>query len=142
MSKVAVIYWTGSGNTEIMANKIGEGLAAGGAEVTVSAVGDFSESAVKEYDKLAFGCPSMGAEELEDTEFEPFFTAIEGDLSGKKVALFGSYDWGDGEWMETWGEQVKNDGADLFKEGLIINLTPDDEGEEECFDYGKEFAAY
>ncbi|MBP1580307.1 MAG: flavodoxin [Oscillospiraceae bacterium] len=125
--KIAVIYWSGTGNTEAMANAVAHGA---GAELY--SVSDFSGD-VAEYDALAFGCPAMGAENLEEGEFEPFFAGVEGKLSGKKVALFGSYGWGDGEWMREWAERVKNDGAVLVgDEGLIVNETPDDSALADC----------
>lgn len=125
--KAAVIYWSGTGNTQMMAEAVAEGS---GAELY--AVSDFTGD-VKDYDVVAFGCPAMGDEELEDTEFEPFFESIEGDLNGKTVALFGSYDWGDGEWMRKWAERVQEDGATVVGgEGLIANNTPTDEDLEKC----------
>lgn len=120
--KTAVIYWSGTGNTEAMANAVAEG--AGVSAVTVS---DFSRS-VADYDALALGCPAMGAEVLEEDEFEPFFTSIEGSLSGKKVLLFGSYGWGDGEWMRNWYERTKAAGAELIcSEGYMANEAPSDD---------------
>ena len=125
--KAAVIYWSGTGNTEQMANAIAE---AAGAELY--SVSDFSGDSA-DYDRIAFGCSAMGDEVLEESEFEPFFTAIEGALSGKTIALFGSYGWGDGEWMRNWEERVKNDGAVLLNdEGLIVNEAPSDEDLEKC----------
>ncbi len=125
--KTAVIYWSGTGNTEQMANAIAE---AAGAELY--SVSDFSGN-IADYDRIAFGCSAMGDEVLEESEFEPFFTAIEGALSGKTIALFGSYGWGDGEWMRNWEERVKNDGAVLLNdEGLIVNEAPSDEDLEKC----------
>ncbi|MEE0022876.1 flavodoxin [Ruminococcus sp.] len=125
--KTAVIYWSGTGNTEQMANAIAE---AAGAELY--SVSDFSGD-IADYDRIAFGCSAMGDEVLEESEFEPFFTAIEGALSGKTIALFGSYGWGDGEWMRNWEERVKNDGAVLLNdEGLIVNEAPSDEDLEKC----------
>lgn len=131
--KTAVIYWSGTGNTEAMAKAVADGA---GAELfSVSA---FSGD-VADYDAVAFGCPAMGAENLEEGEFEPFFEGIESKLSGKKVALFGSYGWGDGEWMRNWEERAKNDGAILVGgEGLIVNETPDDEALEKCAALGAE----
>lgn len=108
MSKTAVIYWSGTGNTEMMAKAIAEGAGA-----DLFAVSEFSGN-IADYDRIAFGCAAMGAEVLEEDEFEPFFAAIEGSLSGKTVVLFGSYGWGDGEWMRNWEERVKADGAVLF----------------------------
>ena len=133
--KTAVIYWSGTGNTEAMANAVAEG--AGVSAVQVSAFsGDVSE-----YEALALGCPAMGAEELEDSEFEPFFAGIEGKISGKKIALFGSYDWGDGEWMRLWADRVKAAGAEVVGgEGLICNNTPDDEALAKCRELGKQLA--
>ena len=93
MSKVAVVYWSGTGNTEIMANKVAEGAKAGGAEVEVFEAEGFSADKMDEFDAVAFGCPSMGCEELEDTIFEPMFASCESKLQGKKIALFGSYGW-------------------------------------------------
>lgn len=131
--KIAVIYWSGTGNTEAMASAVAEGA---GAELY--SVSQFSGD-VSEYDRLAFGCPAMGAENLEEGEFEPFFEGIESKLSGKKVALFGSYGWGDGEWMRNWEERAKNDGATLVGgEGLIVNETPDNEALEKCAALGAE----
>lgn len=140
MSKIGVFYWSGSGNTEKMAESIVEGLKKAGAEYDVF---NISEGAgdVSAYEKLIFGCPSMGSEVLEEAEFEPFFEEAEGKLSGKQVALFGSYGWGDGEWMRNWQSRVEDTGANLFNdEGLIINETPDDEGVEQCIAFGEEFA--
>ena len=120
--KTAVIYWSGTGNTEAMAK-----AAAEGANAELFSVSEFSGN-VADYDAIAFGCPAMGAEVLEEDEFEPFFTAAEGSLSGKKVLLFGSYGWGDGEWMRNWEERVKAAGAELVNgEGIIVNETPSDD---------------
>ena len=133
--KIAVIYWSGTGNTEAMASAV-----AGGAGAELYSVSQFSGD-VSEYDRLAFGCPAMGAENLEEGEFEPFFEGIESKLSGKKAALFGSYGWGDGEWMREWAERVRNDGAVLVNdEGLIANETPDDAALADCKDLGAKLA--
>ena len=141
MSKVAVVYWSGTGNTEAMANKVAEGAKAAGAEVEVISADDFDGNNIEGFDGIAFGCPAMGDEELEDGEFEPFFSDLEGKLSGKKVALFGSYDWGDGEWMRTWCGRAKDAGAELVEdEGLIVNNTPDDEGLAACRELGGKLA--
>ena len=130
--KTAVIYWSGTGNTEEMAKAVAEGA---GAELFT--VSDFSGNA-GDYGAIAFGCPAMGAENLEEGEFEPFFSGIEGSLAGKRVALFGSYGWGDGEWMREWAERVKKDGAVLVNdEGLIVNETPDDAALAECKSLGE-----
>ena len=133
--KIAVIYWSGTGNTEAMAKAVAEGA---GAELF--SVSDFSGD-VADYDRLAFGCPAMGAENLEEGEFEPFFTDNESKLSGKKVALFGSYGWGDGEWMRQWADRVTSDGAELVNgEGLIVNETPDDGALADCKALGAKLA--
>ena len=125
--KTAVIYWSGTGNTERMAKAVAEG-----AEAELYKVSDFSGN-IADYDRIAFGCPSMGAEELEESEFEPFFASVEAALLGKAVALFGSYGWGDGEWMRNWVERVKNNGASVVgDDGLIVNETPDDNALAEC----------
>ena len=141
MSKVAIVYWSGTGNTEEMANKVAEGAKAAGAEVEVISADDFDGTDISSFDGVAFGCPAMGDEELEEGEFEPFFSDLEGKLSGKKVALFGSYDWGDGEWMRTWCGRAKDAGAELVEdEGLIVNNTPDDEGLAACRELGGKLA--
>ncbi|MDE6425488.1 MAG: flavodoxin [Ruminococcus sp.] len=133
--KSAVIYWSGTGNTEMMAKDIAEGA---GAELF--SVSEFSGN-IADYDRIAFGCSAMGAEVLEEDEFEPFFSSIEGSLSGKTIALFGSYGWGDGEWMRNWEERVKADGAILFgDEGLIVNETPSDDDLEKCREFGENLA--
>ncbi len=141
MSKVAVVYWSSTGNTEAMANAVADGIREKGGEAVLHTCEDFDGSKVAEYDAIAFGCPAMGDEELEDGEFEPFFSDLEGKLSGKKVALFGSYDWGDGEWMRTWCGRAKDAGAELVDdEGLIVNNTPDDEGLAACRELGGKLA--
>ena len=137
MSKVAVVYWSSTGNTEAMANAVADGIREKGGEAVLHTCEDFDGSKVAEYDAIAFGCPAMGAEELEDTEFEPMFSACESKLSGKKIALFGSYGWGDGEWMRTWEESCKNDGAELVCDSVICADAPDDEAEAACIALGK-----
>lgn len=132
MSKIAVIYWSMSGNTEAMANAIAEGAESAGAEVDVKQVSEITVDQALEYDKLALGCPAMGAEVLEESEFEPFFTQLEGRLGGKKVALFGSYGWGDGQWMRDWQERCQADGAVLVAEPVIANEDPDDDAIAAC----------
>ena len=133
MSKTAIIYWSGTGNTEAMANAVAEG-----AGVSATAVSDF-DGDVAEDDALALGCPAMGAGELEESEFEPFFASIEGKISGKKIAIFGSYDWGDGEWMRLWADRVKAAGAEVVGgEGLIANNTPDDDALAKCKALGEQ----
>ncbi len=134
--KAAVVYWSGTGNTEAMANAIAEGIKGKGAEVTVFTASEFSADKVAEFDVLAFGCPAMGAEVLEEDEFEPMFTEVEGSLKDKKVALFGSYGWGDGEWMRNWEERCISGGITLAAECLMINEAPDEDGLIKCNAFG------
>ena len=139
MSKIAVVYWSGTGNTEAMAKAVLEGAKEKGAEVVLLTPDEFDVSMMDSYDAIAFGCPAMGDEVLEDTEFEPMFDGCKDALKGKNIALFGSYGWGDGEWMRNWEERAKNDGATLVGgEGLIVNETPDDEALEKCAALGAE----
>lgn len=143
MSKIAVIYWSQTGNTEMMANAVADGLKEAGAEVTLSHVSDTTAADAAGFDKLALGCPAMGAEVLEECEFDPFFTELESQLAGKKLALFGSYDWGDGQWMRSWVERADSAGANVLNdEGLICNLTPDEDGLAKCRELGKALAAF
>lgn len=132
MSRVAVVFWSGTGNTEKMAKAVAAGAEEKGAAVTVMGPADFGAAAVGEYDAIAFGCPAMGAEVLEEAEYQPMWDEVKGALSGRKIALFGSYGWGDGEWMRLWEDEAKAAGADLAAECLIVNGEPDDEGEAEC----------
>ena len=137
MSKVAVVYWSGTGNTEAMANKVAEGAKAAGAEVEVISADDFDGTDISGFDGVAFGCPAMGDEELEDSVFQPVFEACEAKLAGKKVALFGSSGWGDGEWMRSWEEKCQNDGVALAVDSVICNEDPDDEAQAACIELGK-----
>ena len=134
--KVSIVYWSGTGNTEAMANAVAEGVKNAGAEAELLPVSAADDS-VLQSDVLLFGCPAMGSEELEESEFEPFFSSIEGKLAGKKVGLFGSYDWGDGEWMRTWQERVVAAGGNMIEDGVIANNAPDDEALADCRALGK-----
>ena len=129
--KTAVIFWSGTGNTEAMAQAVAESA---GAELF--SVSDFS-GIIEDYDAIAFGCPAMGAEVLEENEFEPFFTGIDDKLNGKKIALFGSYGWGDGEWMRNWEERCVANGAVLACDSVICNEAPDADAEAACVALGK-----
>lgn len=143
MANVLVVYWTGTGNTEIMAEKIKEGLENAGETVDFRTVDAVDPSEVEDFDKIAFGCPSMGVETLEEDEFEPFFEEVEGMLAGKKIALFGSYGWGEGEWMDAWEDRARDAEAKLFNDaGLKLNSTPSSEEEDECVAYGEAFAKF
>ena len=140
MSKVAIVYWSGTGNTEAMAAAVAEGVKSKGADASILTVGEFNAAAVAEYDAIAFGCPAMGAEVLEEEEFDPMFTACEAALNDKKIALFGSYGWGDGEWMRNWEETCLGDGAVFAGESVICNEAPDDEADAACIALGKKLA--
>lgn len=137
--KVSIVYWSGTGNTELMAASAAEGTKRAGADVEMLTAAEADASVLKS-DALLFGCPAMGAEELEETEFEPFFSAIEGKLAGKKVGLFGSYGWGDGEWMRTWTERVKKAGGVMIADGVIANEAPDEAASAECEALGEKAA--
>ena len=136
MRKVAVVYWSGTGNTEAMAAAVAEGIREKGAEAALFTAAEFDASMVDNFDAIAFGGPSMGAEQLEESEFEPMFSACEPKLQGKKIALFGSYGWGDGEWMRNWEETCAADGAVLACESVICNDAPDDDAEAACRSLG------
>ncbi len=135
--KIAVVYWSGTGNTEAMADALANGAKEAGAEVVTATSDDFSN--VDGFDAVAFGCPAMGSEVLEESSFEPMFSSVEDSLSEKKVALFGSYGWGDGEWMRDWEERVKGKCA-AFVGTSICNEAPDDSAMEELAALGKKLA--
>lgn len=140
MSKLAMIYWTGTGNTKRMAEAIKKGAESAGSEVDLFEVEQFVASSASAYDGLLFGCPAMGAEVLEESCFEPFFTEVETLLHGKPVVLFGSYGWGGGAWMEDWAERTRKAGAKLFGDGLTIENEPDEDEIKICEKLGKDFA--
>ena len=141
MSKTAIIYWSGTGNTEAMAQAVLDGAKEVNAETNMFNVSEISADEAAQFDTLILGCPAMGAEVLEETEFEPFFTELEGKISGKNVALFGSYGWGDGEWMRSWEERVISAGAKLVCDSVIANDSPDYDAVEACKNLGKTAAA-
>ena len=140
MSKVAVVYWSGTGNTEAMANQVVAGARQAGAEVSLFTADAFDADKMDAFDAIAFGCPSMGAEQLEEEEFEPMFSQCEAKLRGKRIALFGSYGWGDGEWMRNWEEACRGNGADLACDCVICNEAPDAQAEAACVALGKAVA--
>ena len=143
MSKIPVVYWSQSGNTETMAEAIGRGIAEAGKEAEVINVSEASLDSLKEAGAFALGCPAMGDEVLEEDEMEPFVAEVEGFASGKNIALFGSYGWGDGQWMRDWTERMKNAGANVINgEGLICQEEPDDDAIAACEDLGKQLAAF
>jgi flavodoxin short chain len=138
--KVSIVYWSGTGNTEAMAKLIQEGAASTGAEVVLKEVAKANADDVTGVDVAFLGCPSMGDESLEEGEFEPFISSIEGKVNGKKLALFGSYGWGDGQWMRDWTDRMTKAGAVLVVESLIVNETPSGDDEEKCKSFGKSIA--
>lgn len=133
--KTAVVYWSGTGHTEAMAQAV-----AGAASADVFTASEFSADQVAEYDAIAFGCPSMGSEQLEEDEFEPMFESVKPALDGKKIALFGSFGWGDGEWMRNWEETCKDDGAVMACDFVICNDAPDDDALDDCKALGEALA--
>ena len=139
--KTAVIYWSGTGNTEKMAQSVLEGMKKAGAEADLFTISEVSADMIAAYDAIAFGCPAMGAEVLEESEFDPAFTSFESLLAGKKIGLFGSYGWGDGTWMRDWEQRVRDAGADLVSDGVICMNEPDAAAEAECEDLGAKLAA-
>ena len=140
MRKIAVVYWSGTGNTEAMASAVAQGAREKGAQATLLTASEFSADQAGAYDAIAFGCPSMGSEQLEESQFEPMFAACEGSLGGKDIALFGSYGWGDGEWMRDWEERCAGDGANLVCDSVICNEAPDDEALSACRGLGAALA--
>ena len=141
--KTAVIYWSGTGNTEAMARAVAEGMTAAGMEAVLLTPAEVQPGDLNTYDAIAFGCPAMGSEVLEEMEFQPMFDACKHSLGGKRAALFGSYGWGDGQWMRDWAQRAQDDGAQLFsEEGLICNETPDDDVQAACRKLGADLAAW
>lgn len=138
--KVAVVFWSGTGNTEAMANAVAEGAKGVGAEVDVMGPADFDAAKVAGYDAVAFGCPAMGAEELEDSEFQPMYDAVKGALAGKAVGLFGSYGWGGGEWMHIWEDDAKAAGIALAADSVVCEEAPDDDAQAACKALGEALA--
>ena len=136
--KIAVVYWSSTGNTETMAQAVQEGAKHAGAEAELFTAAEFDGGKMDEFDAVAFGCPAMGAEELEDGEFAPMFETCESKLSGKKIALFGSYGWGDGEWMRTWEQDCRSANISLVCESVICCETPGDIELEACRELGRE----
>lgn len=138
--KTAVVYFSGTGNTEAMANAVLEGMKGKGADASLYTSSEFNASMMDDFDAVAFGCPAMGDEVLEETEFQPMFDECEGKLSGKKIALFGSYGWGDGEWMRNWEQTCKNAGAVLVCDSVICADAPDDDAVNSCKEMGATLA--
>ena len=142
MNKIYVIFWTQGGNTQAMAEAVAEGIREGGKEAEVIYVGSVSADVLKDQPVFALGCPAMGAEVLEESEMEPFVAEVETFASGKKIGLFGSYGWGDGEWMRDWVDRMNGAGATVVGgEGVICQEAPDDEAVINCKVLGKQLAA-
>lgn len=142
MSKIYVVYWSGTGNTKKMAEYIGEGISSGGKDAEVVEVSGIKAAVLGDSTAFALGCPSMGAEQLEEYEMEPFVDEIEKFAAGKKIGLFGSYGWGDCEWMRDWEERLKRAGAEIvLGEGITVLGEPDGETQEKCIQLGKSLAA-
>lgn len=142
MKNLSIIYWSGTGNTQKMAAAVAEGARQEGVNVRILTVAEASKEDVLAADAVALGCPSMGCEVLEETEMEPFVESLESEgLSGKPVVLFGSFDWGDGQWMQDWMERMEKMGARLLAEGLTVQNTPDEEGLALCRELGAKLAS-
>lgn len=142
MVQISIVYWSGTGNTELMAQKVAEGVREAGQEAVVLSVDLADVSELKKARAFALGCPSMGAEQLEETQMEPFMCDLENGIGGKQIGLFGSFGWGGGEWMRDWEERVRNVGASVVgEEGIIVNGAPDEEAEEKCKELGRTLAA-
>lgn len=141
MDKVYVVYWSATGNTEAMANMLKDGIEEAGATAELVEAGDVDINVLLEQKGFAIGCPAMGAEELEDSVVEPLVASLEDKISGKSLVLFGSYDWGDGEWMRLWVDRMITAGATIIGgEGIIANNEPDSEAEAELKKAGTELA--
>jgi flavodoxin short chain len=141
MKKVLISYWSGTGNTEAMAKQLAHGVSDAGGEAVLKTAAETTPDMVKEAAVLAFGCPAMGAEVLEEEIMEPFISGLgQAEVGGKALGLFGSYDWGDGQWMRDWVERMKKLGANVDGEGLIARLEPDEAALSECYELGKRLA--
>jgi flavodoxin short chain len=141
MKKVLIAFWSGTGNTEAMANSVAKGVNDAGGEAVLTPASKASAAQVKEAEALAFGCPAMGDEILEEGEMEPFIASLSSaELGGKALGLFGSFDWGDGLWMRNWVTRMKDLGAKVDGEGIITQLEPTEESLVKCYDLGKRLA--
>ena len=141
MNKISIVYWSQSGNTQAMAEAIGKGVTGAGKEAEIVEVSNASIEELKKESVFALGCPSMGAEVLEEAEMDPFVSGVEGFAAGKTIALFGSYGWGDGQWMRDWVDRMNSAGANVINgEGLICQETPDDSTIAKCISLGTQLA--
>jgi flavodoxin short chain len=141
MKKVLIVYWSGTGNTQAMAESVARGVSDGGGEGILQAAGSAAPDMVRGAEALAFGCPAMGAEVLEESEMEPFIASLgSAEVGNKSLGLFGSYDWGDGQWMRDWADRMKGLGANVEGEGIITQLEPTEEALTRCYELGKRLA--
>jgi flavodoxin short chain len=141
MKKVLIVYWSGTGNTQAMAESVARGASDGGGQAELKPAGSAAADMVGAAEALAFGCPAMGAEILEENEMEPFIASLgRAELEGKTLGLFGSYDWGDGQWMRDWVDRMKGLGAKIDGEGIITQLEPTEESLTKCYELGKRLA--
>ena len=140
MSKIVIVYWTGSGNTEAMAHAVEEGAQNAGAEVSLNVVSEISADEAASFDHIALGCPAMGNEQLEEYEFEPFFEELLPQLQGKKVVIFGSYSWNEGDWIQLWKDRLNEAGVELVAEPVKAYSYPEDDVLEACKALGESLA--
>lgn len=141
MDTIIIAYWTQTGNTKAMAEAVGEGVEIAGKKADVRHISEVSMDSLREAQVFAMGCPAMGAEVLEEGEMEPFVMEVEGFAQGKRIGLFGSYGWGDGQWMREWCQRCS--AAQLYDEdGLILNESPDADGQETCRELGRGLARW
>lgn len=137
MAQITIVYYSETGNTEAMASMVAKGVEAAGATAKIVSVDGFDAAKLKEEAAFALGCPAMGDEVLEEGTMEPFVEEVAKFAAGKKIGLFGSYGWGDGDWMRSWEEKCQNDGVTLAADSVICNEEPDDEAQAACIELGK-----
>ena len=133
MAQITIVYYSETGNTEAMASMVAKGVEAAGATAKIVSVDGFDAAELKDEAAFALGCPAMGDEVLEEGTMEPFVEEVAKFAAGKRIGLFGSYGWGDGEWMRNWVKQMQDAGA-------ICCDAPDDEAEEKLVELGKKLA--
>ena len=139
-NKINIIFWSGTGNTEAMAEAIYNGSEKSKNSKLLTVDKDTIDD-VKEADVLFLGCPSMGVEELEESEMEPFMESISKDILGKKIVLFGSYGWGDGEWMQNWEQRIKDCGGIIIEDSVICNEAPEEDNLNHLKSLGEKYAS-
>ena len=138
--KIAIVVWSKTGNTRLMSKALKEGAEERGAQVEVFKSYNFDIEKAKSYECIALGCPAMGAETLEETEFLPMYETIKPYLKNKKIFIFGSYSWGDGKWMRDWKADMINNGISLFTEPIIAKEKPTNDILYKLKEIGKELA--